>query len=92
MQPHRGTTLLVLGILSIVVCQILGPITWIMGNKDLAKINAGLMDPAGLDQTKIGKILGIIGTVFLILLVVFWVVYLIIFGVVIAGAAAQGNL
>ncbi len=83
---------MVLGILSIVVCQILGPIAWIMGNKDLAQINAGLMDPAGLDQTKIGRILGIIGTVFLILLTIFWVIYILFFGALIAGAAAQGNL
>src|SRR4051794_5361388 len=47
-MPHRGSTVLVLGILSLVIgCTgpILGPIAWIMGNTDLAEIRAGRMDP-----------------------------------------------
>lgn len=64
-----------------------------MANKDIAKMNAGLMDPIGLEQTKAGKICGIIGTVFLILGTIFAVVYVIIM-VVMVGAAAttQGVL
>lgn len=87
MQPHRATTILVLGILSIALCQILGPVAWAMGNKDLAAMNSGLMDPSGLDQTKAGKICGIIGTVLLILSVVFFIAYM-VFAVVIIGATA----
>src|SRR5438552_7695970 len=40
-QPHRGTLILVLGILSIVTCQILGPIAWVLGNNDLAEMRSG---------------------------------------------------
>lgn len=88
--PHRGVMLLVLGILSIVFCQILGPIAWIMGKGDLAKINAGQMDPTGRDLTKVGMICGIIGTVLLALSVVLsllWVVFVLILGAgMVAGA------
>src|SRR5690242_11171194 len=34
LRPHRGTLILVLGILSIVTCGFLGPIAWIMGSND----------------------------------------------------------
>ena len=39
-QHPQGTTILVLGILSLVVCGILGPFAWSMGNKALREINA----------------------------------------------------
>jgi len=65
-QPHRGSTILVLGILSIVLCTPLGPFAWIMGSGDLQKIRAGTMDPEGEGLTKAGYICGIIGSVLLI--------------------------
>src|SRR5207244_7789595 len=40
--PHRGSTVLVLGILSLIVCApVLGPIAWSMGHTDLQEIRAG---------------------------------------------------
>ena len=67
MLPHRGTTVLVMGILSLVICAPLGIAAWIMGKGDLAKIDAGLMDPSGRGTTQAGMVLGIIGTVLLAL-------------------------
>jgi hypothetical protein len=61
MKPHRGTLILVLGILSIVVCGPLGIAAWVMGNTDLREISAGVMDPAGRGTTEAGRICGIIG-------------------------------
>lgn len=64
MKPHRGTLILVLGILSLVCCGfITGIAAWIMGNADLKAMEAGQMDPAGAGTTKAGKICGIIGTI-----------------------------
>lgn len=64
MQPHRGTLVLVLGILSLVICGIvLGPIAWVMGNNDLKEIRAGRMDPTGEGTTNAGRICGMIGTI-----------------------------
>jgi hypothetical protein len=63
-EPHRGTVILVLGILSLVVAQIiLGPIAWIMGNNDLREIREGRMDPEGEANTNAGRICGMIGTI-----------------------------
>lgn len=63
-EPHRGVLILVLGILSLVFAGIiLGPIAWILGNSDLKKIRAGIMDPEGEQMTNIGRILGMVGTI-----------------------------
>ncbi len=66
-SPHRGGTILALGIIGIVFCPICGPIAWIMGNQDLQEIKSGRMDPEGEGTTQAGRVCGIIATVFLIL-------------------------
>lgn len=63
MKPHRGTLILVLGIVGLVICMPCGIAAWIMGNKDMKEIDAGLMDPAGRGTTKAGKIIGMIATI-----------------------------
>ena len=88
MEPHRGTTVLVLGILGLVVCQVCGIIAWVMANKDLPKMEAGTMDPEGLGQTKAGKICGIISVILLAVIIVVYVLMFIVFG----AAAASGAL
>ena len=61
LEPHRGTLILVLGILSLVLCGFFTGIpAWIMGKGDLAKIQAGHMDPEGVGPTKAGMIFGMI--------------------------------
>jgi hypothetical protein len=70
MRPHRGTLILVLGILGLIVCAPLAIVAWVLGSNDLKEIDAGTMDPAGRGTTQAGKICGIIGTIFLILTIV----------------------
>jgi len=67
MKPHRGTLILVLGILGLVVCQPIGIAAWIMGSTDLKEMDAGTMDPSGRGQTQAGKICGIVACVLLVL-------------------------
>jgi hypothetical protein len=62
LQPHRGTAILVLGILSLVVCSPLGIAAWVMGNADLQAIRRGEMDPSGEGTVQAGRICGMIGT------------------------------
>ena len=83
MKPHRGTLILVLGILGLVVCAPLAIVAWVMGAGDLKEMDAGTMDPSGRGSTQAGKICGIIGTILLILL-------LVIFGVAFAFGLAAG--
>jgi predicted Zn finger-like uncharacterized protein len=72
--PHRGGTILTLGILSIVVglcCPLagiglgIGALT--MANADLPKMDRGEMDPGGMGSTRGGQICGIIGLILSIL-------------------------
>ena len=58
--PHRGTMILVFGILSWVFCFIFGIMAWSMGSKDLAEMAAGRMDRSGESITRAGKVLGMI--------------------------------
>jgi LSD1 subclass zinc finger protein len=74
-EPHRGfwVSLLgngstVLGALAIPLCGVpglvglpLGIAAWVMGNADLVKMQAGLMDPAGRSRTRSGRDCGIVG-------------------------------
>lgn len=64
----RGALILVLGVLSI---SVLGPFAgipaWVLGRRDLQKIDHGLIPRSEHSITKAGMILGIVGT-FLILL------------------------
>lgn len=67
MQPHRGTMILVFGILGLLVCMPLGIVAWVMGSADLKAMDAGTMDPEGRSSTQAGKILGIIATLLAVL-------------------------
>ena len=77
-EDSQATTILVLGILSLVLCQVLGPFAWIMGNKELAAIDAGQRAPENRGTAQAGKILGIISTVLLILGVGILLLFLVI--------------
>ena len=59
--------ILALGIIGLVCCQIAAPIAWGLGHADLAAIRAGQMDPVGTSITKAGMVLGIAGTLILLL-------------------------
>lgn len=83
MKPHRGTLILILGILGLVVCGPLAIAAWVMGAGDLKEMDAGTMDPSGRGTTNAGKICGIIGTILLIL-------GLVIFGIIFAFGLAAG--
>jgi hypothetical protein len=69
-EPHRGTMILVLGIVALVsmgVCPlvgaVLGVMAWVMGHGDLRKIRARQMDPEGEGITQAGWVCGIIATI-----------------------------
>jgi hypothetical protein len=65
--PSRAGTVLVLGILSIVVCTVLGPIAWSMGNEELRRIDAGQTSGFARGNVTAGRVCGIVGTVLLLL-------------------------
>ncbi len=73
LAPHRGTLVLVLGVLGIVCCFICGIVAWVLGNTDLREMAAGRMDPEGRGLTQAGKICGIISVGLQIVGLVIWV-------------------
>lgn len=64
-EASQATTVLVLGILSLVICQVLGPFAWVMGNRELEAIDGGRRPPENRGTANAGRILGIIGTALL---------------------------
>lgn len=68
-----GTTILVLGILSLVVCGILGPFAWNMGNRATREMNA---NPGVVYRNRgnitAGRICGMIATILIIVGVAFF--------------------
>lgn len=75
-EQSQATTALVLGILGFVLCGVLAPFAWSIGSKELAAIDNGLRDPTNRGSANAGKILGMIGTIFLVIAVVFGVLAL----------------
>ncbi len=71
---------MVLGILGLVICQILGPFAWSMGNKEMQAIDAGLRPPENRGTANAAKILGIVSTVLLAIGVV--VIILLVIGTI----------
>jgi hypothetical protein len=75
MKPHRGTLVLILGILGLVLCGPIGIAAWVMGGGDLKQMDAGLMDPSGRSTTNAGRICGIIATILTIIAVVIGILF-----------------
>jgi len=75
-QPPKhpqAVTVLVLGILSLVVCGLIGPFAWSMGSRVVGEIQASGGRWGGDTEATIGRILGIVATVLLVVSVVFFV-------------------
>ena len=60
-EQSQATTILILGILSIVCCGLLGIAAWIMGNNELKGIDEGRRPPENRGTANAGRICGIIG-------------------------------
>ena len=88
LRPHRGTLILILGIVGLLCCMPVGIVAWVLAHQDLRDMNAGTMDPTGRGMTQAGKILGIISVVLAVLTLIAWAVMTML-GVSIA--AMQGN-
>ena len=73
-SSSRPTIALVLGILGVVCCGLVAPVAWFMGSAELKAIRAGSAPAAGEGLAKAGMILGIVGTV-LLLVGVLWLFF-----------------
>lgn len=72
-EHPQGTTVLVLGILSLVVCGLIGPFAWSMGTRVLAEIDQNPAYFANRGQVVAGRICGIVATALAVAAVLFLV-------------------
>jgi len=70
MQPHRGTLVLTLGLISMLLFSPLGVVAWILGVLELKAMDRGERDPTGRGTTIAGMIFGIIGTVMMVVFLI----------------------
>jgi hypothetical protein len=66
-NASNAVTSLVLGILGIVLCPLLGPVAWALGRKGEQEIDASGGAVGGRGMATAGKILGMVGTFFILL-------------------------
>ena len=83
----QATTVLVLGIVGLVVCQVVGPFAWTMGNRVVAEIDAAGGRLGGGSEANIGRILGIVSTALLALSVLLLGLFVMFNIAVLAGVA-----
>jgi hypothetical protein len=88
-EHPQGTTVLILGILGIVACQILGPFAWSMGNKALEEIDRDPLRYSNRSNVNTGRILGIVATVLLGVYLVGGIVYFLFIIAIIGGSSAS---
>jgi hypothetical protein len=78
-QPQSASTQaitsLILGILGIFCCGLLAPVAWYLGNQELKAIREGRSALAGEGMAKAGSILGIIGSILLVLSIL-WIFFM----------------
>lgn len=82
----NGTTILVLGILSLVVCSFLGPFAWSMGTKAMREIDESGYVYENRGMVQAGRICGIIATIIMIVVSV-----LVVAGLLLGGLATYSN-
>lgn len=61
-EHPQATTIMVLGILGLVFCQLLGPVAWIMGSKARKEIDYSGGMIGGRSSVTVGYVCGIIAT------------------------------
>jgi len=86
----QATTVLVLGILSLVVCGVIGPFAWTMGNRVVREIDASGGAVGGRTEANVGRILGIVATVLIVVGLVIVVGILALGAVVSVSSSTSG--
>ena len=80
----QAVTILVLGILGLVLCQLIGPFAWVMGRRALREIDSSGGTIGGRGLVMAGYVCGIAASALFVLFAVFAVIYVVILVAVIA--------
>jgi hypothetical protein len=76
-EHPQGMTILVIGILSLIVCGLLGPVAWVMGNNAIAEIDRNPSAYVNRSTVQAGRICGIVASAILTVGAVVFVVAMI---------------
>jgi Domain of unknown function (DUF4190) len=87
-NDSQATLALVLGIVGVVCCYFLGPVALFIGNASRQRIAASGGTLGGSGMATAGFVLGIIGTVFLVLAAIGVVFYAVVIGAAIQNAGS----
>ena len=82
-----ATTVLILGIVGMAVCQVVAPFAWVKGGRVKREIDASGGQIGGRSQVMIGYVLGIVGTSLLALSVLGFLAYLVVVVVAVSAGA-----
>ncbi|MFB8281933.1 DUF4190 domain-containing protein [Nocardia colli] len=78
-QEHpQATMILILGILSLVFCQVIGPVAWVMGKRALNEIDASGGALGGRSNVMVGYVCGIIASALIIISIIFIVLFVVL--------------
>ncbi len=83
----QASTVLILGILGMAVCQVIAPIAWVMGSRVKKEIEAPGSQYDGRSQVQVGYILGIVGSCILGLYLLGALAYVAILAVALSSGA-----
>ena len=88
-EHPRATMALVLGILGLAACGLVAPFAWVVGKRTVEEIDRSNGMLGGRGPAQAGYVLGVVGTVFLALAVVFVVGYLALMVAIFGGLATS---
>jgi hypothetical protein len=80
-QTGGAVAALVLGIVSVILCPLCGPVAWSLGRTAERQVDAAGGRLGGRGLATAGKVLGIIGTALLVVLILF-----VVFGIVLGSS------
>lgn len=89
-EHQHATLILVLGVLGLALCQLIGPVAWVMGHRARKEIAASRGTLGGHTQVTVGWVLGIVSTLLLVLSLVIVGAFIVI-AIIGAGATAPGT-
>ena len=86
-EHPQASTVLILGILGISVCQVCAPFAWVVGSRVRKEIDANPAQYGGRSQVQIGYVLGIVGSALLGFGILFGLAYIVLILGLVASSA-----
>ena len=77
-DQSTAVTALVVSILGFLLCQVLAPVGMVMGRNEVRRIDAGDGDPSARGMAQAGYVIGLVGTILLVVVVVGLLLFLLL--------------